>query len=128
MGCFYLRVPIFKACPKPSNWIPIVDKIKARVNSWGASWLNPAGKVFLIKALLSIIPIYQCSILLAPKGIISLIEKTCRSFLWNGGKQTRKKLSLVSWGGISMPLLGGGLQLRDLRRQNLALGAKILRN
>ena len=37
-------------------------------------------------------------------------------------------MSLVSWGGISMPLLGGGLQLRDLRRQNLALGGKILGN
>ena len=33
----YLGIPIFKASPKSTNWLPIVDKIKARVNSWGTS-------------------------------------------------------------------------------------------
>jgi hypothetical protein len=70
----YLGVPIFKASTKSSCWAPLVDKIKARISAWGSSWLNPAGKLVLIKSVLSSIPIYQCSILLAPKGIISKIE------------------------------------------------------
>ena len=82
----------------------------------------------LIKVVLSSIPIYQCSILLALKGSIALIENILRNFLWNGGKQSRKKLPLVSWEKISKPLLEGGLQLRDLRTQNLAIGAKLLWN
>jgi len=82
----------------------------------------------LIKAVLTSIPIYQCSVLLAPKDIIAQIETLLRHFLWKGGKQNEKKLLLVSWEKISKPLLEGGLQIRDLEAQNLALGAKLLWN
>ena len=54
----YLGVPIFKTALKSSSWLPIIDKIKNRISTWGANWLNPAGKVVLIKAVLSSIPIY----------------------------------------------------------------------
>ena len=119
----YLGVPIFKTTMKSSNRLPIVDKVKSRINTWGSTWLNHAGKVVLIKVVLSSIPIYYCSILLAPKGIITLIEALLRKFLWKGGKQNEKKLPLVSWEKVSKRLMQGGLQIR-----NLALGAKILWN
>jgi hypothetical protein len=45
----YLGVPIFKTSLKSSVWITLLDKLKERINSWGASWLNLAGKVVLIK-------------------------------------------------------------------------------
>ena len=123
----YLGVPMFKSTPKTSNWLPIVDKIKNRINTWGLAWLNPVGKVVLIKAVLSRIPIYQCSILFAPKVIIASIEALLRNFLCKGGKQNEKKLPLVSWNKVSKPLMQGGLQIRNLAWKNLALGAKILR-
>jgi hypothetical protein len=124
----YLGVPIFKATAKSSCWAPLVDKIKARISAWGSSWLNPAGKIVLIKSVLSSIPIYQSSILLAPKGIISKVDALLRRFLWKGGRNNDNKLPLVSWRKISRPLSEGGLQLRDLHSQNLALGAKLLWN
>ena len=97
----YLGVPIFK-----TNWLPIANKIKSKINTWGSSWLNPAVKVVLIKLVLSSIPIYQCSILLAPKGVISLIDALLRKFLWKGGKQNERKLPMVSWEKVSKPLIG----------------------
>ena len=124
----YLGVPIFKATLKTSNWFPIVQKIKNRINTWGSDWLNPAGKVVLIKAVLSRIPIYQCSILLAPKEIIASIEALLRKFLSKGGKQVEKKLPLVSWNKVSKPMMQGGLQIKNPASQNLAMGAKILWN
>jgi hypothetical protein len=106
----------------------LIERIKTRINSWGANWLNLAGKVVLIKVVLANTPIYQCSLLLAPRAVIQKIEMMIRHFLWEGGKQTGRKLHLISWGKVAKIFLEGGLQLRNLHTQNLALGAKILWN
>jgi hypothetical protein len=124
----YLGVPIFNSTPRTSHWNLLIDKIKNKINSWGASWLNLAGKVVLIKAVLASIPIYQSSLLLAPASIIQKIEAMFRRFLWEGGKQSGRKLHLISWEKISKPILEGGLNFKNAHVQNLALGAKILWN
>ena len=49
-----------------------------------------------------------------------------KNFLWKGGKQNEKNLPLVSWEKIPNPWIQGGLQIRNMESQNLALGAKIL--
>ena len=54
------------------------------------------------------------------------MEGLLRNFLWEGGKGNEKKLRLVSWNKIQKPRNEGGLQLRNLATQNLALGAKLL--
>ena len=71
-------------------------------------------------------PIYQSSILLAPGSIIRKLEGLLRKFIWEGGKGNEKKLHLVSWDKIQKPRDEGGLQVRRLSTQNLALGAKFL--
>jgi hypothetical protein len=116
----YLGVPIFKSKPKAAQWTPLIDKLKNRINSWGATWLNLAGKVVLIKAVLASIPIYQSSLLLAPVTTIQKIEALLRRFLWEGGKQTGRKLHLISWEKVTKPFLEGGLQLKNIHTQNLA--------
>ena len=49
----YLGVPIFQVKPNSSAWQHIVEKIKSKVTGWGTAWLNLAGKVILIKAVLN---------------------------------------------------------------------------
>jgi len=53
----------------PSLWIEVISKIKAKIAYWGGQWLTKAGKLVLIKAVLSALHIFQCSLLLAPKSI-----------------------------------------------------------
>jgi hypothetical protein len=72
------------------------------------------------------IPIYQSSLLLAPATVIQKIEAFQRRFLWEGGRQAQRKLHLISWEKTSKPFLEGGLNLKKTRTQNLALGAKLL--
>ena len=125
----YLGVPFVKTNSKSSDWIPIVEKIKRKITGWGTVWLNLAGKVVLVKAVLNSYLLYQCSLLLAPIKIISQIERLLKAFLWNGGnKGEGKKYALVSWNTIKLPRNEGGLQIRDLKSQNLAIGAKLLWN
>ena len=73
--------------------------------------------------------LYQCSLLLALCKIINQIEVLLKSFLWNGGNNGGgKKYALVSWKTVKLPRNEGGLQIRDLNYQNLAIGAKLLWN
>ena len=67
----YLGVPIVKTKSKSSDWNPIVEKIKRKILGWGTTWLNLAGKVVLVKAVLNSYLLYQCSLLLAPVKIIN---------------------------------------------------------
>jgi len=52
-----------------------------------------------------------------------------RTFLWQGGNNGGgKKFALVNWKTIKLPRSEGGLQIRDLKNQNLAMGATLLWN
>jgi hypothetical protein len=92
----YLREPILRTKPKAAQWISLIDKLKERINSWGANWLNIIGKVFLIKEVLASILIYKFSLLLSPATMIQKMEALFRRFLWEGGKQNGRKLYLIS--------------------------------
>ena len=106
-----------------------MEKIKRNITHWGTIWLNLAGKVVLIKAVLNSFLLYQCTLLLAPVTVLSKIEGLIRNFLWQGGNNGgSKKFALVSWKTIKLPWSEGGLQIRDLKSQNLAMGAKLLWN
>eukprot|EP00253_Pinus_taeda_P006677 PITA_06677 len=124
----YLGIPIFKSKPKVAHWMSLLDKIKNRIQAWGASWLNNAGKLILMKSVLISMPLFQNSILLAPKTFLSKLDSLLRRFLWEGGNNNDRRIHLVSWEILKSPFLEGGLQLRNLAAQNSALGAKTLWN
>lgn len=124
----YLGIPIFKSKPKVAHWLPLLDKLKIKIQAWGASWLNNAGKVILMKSDLISMPLYQHSILLAPKTFLNKMDSLLRRFLWEGGNNNDRRIHLVNWETLKRPLLEGGLHLRNLAAQNLALGSKILWN
>ena len=70
----YPCVPIFKRKPKTLDWIPLIEKFKKKILAWGAVWLNLAMKLVMINYVLNSFPMYQCSIMVAPIGILSIIE------------------------------------------------------
>jgi hypothetical protein len=121
----YLETPLVKAAPRSILWLPLLDK-KARIFAWGATWLNKAGKLILINFVLTSLPVYQASILLALRGIVRDIDSILRKFLWEGGRNEGEKMHLISWDKVKAPRMEGGLQVRDVATQNLAMGGKIL--
>lgn len=96
------------------------------MQAWGSFWLNIAGKSVLIKAVLSSLPLFKFSVLLAPMGIVNKMEDLIRTFLWKGGRQNGKEISLVNWDTVTRPFQEGGLNFKDLKVQNLAMGAKLI--
>jgi hypothetical protein len=122
----YLGLPLTLGSNKSSLWTEVISKFKAKISAWGGQWLTNAGKLTLIKSVMSSLPIYQASFLLAPKAITTQISKLIRDFLWRGGKGNQKKYHLVNWETVKRPISEGGLQVRDPELANLALGGKIL--
>lgn len=86
------------------------------------------GKVILIKSMLSALPIFQATFILAPRNVTEQICKLLRDFLWQGGKGNKNKIHLVNWDMVKKKMAEGGLKTRDLALVNLALGGKILWN
>jgi hypothetical protein len=122
----YLGLPLSLGINKVNLWEGVLTKIKGKIDAWGGHWLTHGGKLTLIKAVISSLPIYQGSYLLAPKLIAGQINKLLRDFLWHGGKGNQCKFHLVSWDTVKWPLREGGLQIRDPSLVNTALGCKIL--
>ena len=92
----YLGISICKNKRNSTIWDTILDKIKTKIQSWSANWLNLAGKTILIKVVLNSMPIYHSSILFAPGLVIRKMEGLLKKFIWEGGKGNEKKLHLIS--------------------------------
>jgi hypothetical protein len=105
----YLGLPLTLGSNKSSLWTKIISKFKEKISAWGGQWLTNARKLTLIKSVLSSLPIYQASFLLAPKEITTQITKMIRDFLWHGGKGNQKKHHLVNWEIVKRPYSEGGL-------------------
>ena len=110
----------------PSLWSGVISKLKAKINSWGGHWLTMAGKLILVKVVLSTFPTFQSSLMLATKSILAQISKILRDFLWSCGKGYQNKLHLVWWDVLIRPFSIGGLHIWDPGLANIALSGKLL--
>lgn len=82
---------------KVETWDTIIDKVKRKVQQWGSIWLNPAGHHILPKLGISSLPLYQFSLHQAPVSFHYKMEVILCQFLWQGGKNDKKKFNLVNW-------------------------------
>ncbi|KHN05438.1 Putative ribonuclease H protein, partial [Glycine soja] len=81
------------------------------------------GRVTLINAVLTTIPIYFFSFFRVPSKIIAKLKAIQRRFLWGGG-QDQRKIAWVDWKTVCLPKDKGELGIKDLRTFNTALLGK----
>eukprot|EP00253_Pinus_taeda_P020426 PITA_20426 len=122
----YLGMPVSLGPLKADTWNEILDKIERKVQQWGTMWLNPAGRLILLKSGITSLPIYCFSLYHAPAVFHQKMERILRHFLWQGGKTNKNKFNLVGWKNIIQTQEKGGLGIRSPKFLNLALGAKIV--
>lgn len=102
------------------DWLPLDEKLLKRLDGWKGNSLSMGGRLTLVMACLSSIPIYIMSMYLLPKTIIKRMDITRKRFFWQGGS-TKRKYHLVKWTKICLPKKKGGLGIHDLRKMNLCL-------
>ncbi|KAL9668474.1 hypothetical protein QQ045_006008 [Rhodiola kirilowii] len=115
----YLGVPLHGKRLKVADFSLIIDKMLSKIKAWSARCLSYAGRLVLVKHILSSIGSYWMRVLYFPKGVIKKITVFCRNYLWSGkaaGKKNR-----AAWQEVCKPKSVGGLDLLNLNLFNKAL-------
>lgn len=120
----YLGMPVSIGPTKAEIWGTTFDKLKRKVQLWGSTWLT--GRLVLLKSSLSSLPLYQFTLIQAPTTFHNKMERILRHFLWQGGKNEKKKFNLVSWKQVIQQRENKGLGIRSPKLTNLAFGGKIV--
>lgn len=121
----YLGVPLdskkFAAC----HYLPVSEKITAKVTCWSAKFLSYASRCQLIKAVIFGIQSYWAQIFILPKTILKAVENICRTFLWTGNGILSRKAPMA-WDKVCRPIAAGGLNIIDMTIWNKAAISKHL--
>jgi hypothetical protein len=119
----YLGLPAEANPRKVATWEPMLKVIRGRLGSWGNKHISLGGRIVMINAVLSAIPVFFLSYMKMPLKVWREVVKIQRTFLW-GGLSKRSKTCWVCWEDICKPKKEGGLGIRDLRLVNISLLAK----
>jgi hypothetical protein len=79
------------------------------------------GRLTLIKAVISARVVHHLLVEDAPVWLLDEITKWLRAFFWVGKKQVSGGQCLEAWESICKPLQFGGLGIKNLHLQGLAL-------
>lgn len=101
----------------------LVDKVSNRLASWKSKHLSMAGRLTLVQAVTSSVPIYAMQTAKLPSAICEKLDKLNRNFLW-GDTNERKKIHLLNWKKVCKPKDMGGLGLKRSTDMNCAMLAK----
>nr|GEW37595.1 hypothetical protein [Tanacetum cinerariifolium] len=104
----YLGVPLVTSRLAFRDCKELIEKVQARVDDWKNKFLSVAGRLQLIRSVLSSMHIYWASIFILPSHVLSNIEHIMRGFLWCHGSM-RKGRAKVAWDVVCLPKDEGGL-------------------
>ena len=116
----YLGLHIGGTSSRVACWDPLLERMNKKLATWKSRLLSIGGRITLIKASLSNLPIYYMSLYPIPKGVIDKMVSIQRRFLW-GGCTDKRALALVKWAVVQLPKDKGGLNISNLLFRNLGL-------
>lgn len=119
----YLGIPLGGNPRRLAFWDPIIYKIRSRLSKWKQQHLSFGGRVCMIKAVLSSLPLFFLSFFKMPAGVLDKCNSILRRFLW-GGTDEQRKVAWVRWNDVCKPIGDGGLGVRDWKTFNWALLGK----
>lgn len=108
-----------------SDYLPLVEKVQKRMSSWTGRFLSHAGRLQLIKSVITSLANFWMAAFRLPGSCFKEIERLCSAFLWSGPELKTTKAK-VSWREICFPKNEGGLGLRPLKEINKVYGLKLI--
>ncbi|XP_020266328.1 uncharacterized protein LOC109841800 [Asparagus officinalis] len=116
----YLGLPLSAKYPKAKDFLPLIDKIRYKIEGWMTHSLSFAGRLELVKAVLFSTSAYWYFVYKFPISIVQNLESIFANFLWNG------KLHAISWKEVCRPKQEGGFGLRQLSDIGQAAALKLI--
>ena len=92
----YMGLPLGAKHKALGVWDSVEERFRKRLASWKIQYISKGGRVTLICSTLSSLPIYYLSLFRMPQKVCAILERMQRQFLWGGGSDLDKKISLVS--------------------------------
>ncbi|KAM0828821.1 hypothetical protein ACQ4PT_067280 [Festuca glaucescens] len=104
-----------------AEWQPFLDRIVEFIPAWQRGLIQKQGRLILVKSVISAKTTHQCLVAEAPVWLLEEAAKWMRAFLWVGKNKVNCGQCAVAWDKVCKPLAFGGLGIKDLRLQGLAL-------
>jgi hypothetical protein len=116
----YLGLPMGNTKPRVEHFAPLMDRVEIR-SSDISYMLTHAGKLQLANFVLSSLPThFMCSVQVLVE-VLKYIDKARRNCLWRKSESNGRCQPLVAWRKCTSPKKKGGLEVINLRSQNVAL-------
>ncbi|XP_020263024.1 uncharacterized protein LOC109839002 [Asparagus officinalis] len=116
----YLGLPLSISYPKAKDFLPLIDKVRKKIEGWMTYSLSFAGRIELIKSVLFSTIAYWYFVYKLPNSTVRSLESIFANFLWKG------KLHAINWKDICRPKQEGGFGLRKLNDLCLAAALKLI--
>jgi hypothetical protein len=128
LGCQLAEFPIkylgLQLALRPltrAQWMPTLDGIAHIIPAWQRSMIARASRLVLIKTVTTARPVHHMLVEAAPGWLLEEAANCMRAFFWAGKKEVNGGQCLVAWDSVCKPLHLGGLGIKNLRMQGLAL-------
>jgi mannosylglycoprotein endo-beta-mannosidase len=112
----YLGLPLSVWSLRRRDFQHLEDKCAGRLPTWNGKLINMAGRVELVKSVLSSQAIYHLTPLTVPPGTLNYINKIERAFVWAAKDSTTGAKCKVNWEIVCWPKLFGGLGILHLEK------------
>jgi hypothetical protein len=128
LGCELAQFPIkylgLQLALRPltkAEWQPLLDQVIKCVPAWQQGLIKKEGRLVLVNSVVSARAVHQMVVAEAPTWLLEEINRWMRSFFWAGKDRVNGGQCLVAWESICKPKEMGGLGIKCLRLQGLAL-------
>ncbi|XP_009117682.2 uncharacterized protein LOC103842769 [Brassica rapa] len=120
----YLGLPEKFGRRKRDGFANIVNRIKIKSISWSSKFLSRAGKMIMLRTVLSAMPSHAMSCFKLPLTLCAQIQSLLTRFWWDDSHDKRK-MSWISWKRMARSKKQGGLGFKEIATFNDALLAKL---
>ncbi|WVZ50961.1 hypothetical protein U9M48_002159, partial [Paspalum notatum var. saurae] len=113
----YLGIPMHHRQLLNAEWRKIEERFEKKLSCWKAKYLSYGGRLILLNAVLSSLPMFMMSFFEIPKGVLKNLYKFRSRFFWQGSSN-KHKYRLAKWDIMCRPKDQGGLGIINLQLQN----------
>ncbi|WVZ64871.1 hypothetical protein U9M48_014329 [Paspalum notatum var. saurae] len=117
----YLGIPLTVTRLKKVDFQYLLDKASCKLSSWHGRNLSHAGRLVLVKSVLSAQPVHTLMVANVPREVRVEFDRLRKRFLWAGQENLTGGKCKVNWPSVARPLDLGGLGVLDLDRFARAL-------
>jgi hypothetical protein len=115
----YLGLPMGTTRPQVYDLTPMICKLDKRLSGL-SNTMSYSARLVTIKVVIATMPNHAMCAMKVHLTHIDHVEKTSRTFLWQGKDIHKSGKCLISWEKVCRPKEAGGLGVLNLHEQNKA--------